>query len=239
MRNEETHGEGRGRTVDGERAEGVKVDPGESASRGVPLEVRGPRVEVAGGWAVEVGRSVSAVNGSEWAVVCSGPSVHREGLAWKALRFFRERSEAVAFAVAFVPWLDKARRWPTSEELARLEDLACPIVRTDATAGALVHGLVLGGMVDPASMLDRVAMAYAFGRMLDAAPSGQCTDDEDDRQRLALSLAGSWLGSRDVGCVREGLAMLERGERLEGFRLESWIVSVARLAGLRHAEVSK
>jgi hypothetical protein len=163
-----------------------------------------------------------------------------------------DRAGAIAFLLALAPWMLTHRRIPTQDECCRLEDIAgCieddgpPVDREPVASGpvstnrdvARCTSLVLGASEE---IVDRVAMAYAFGRALDGREfAGLALDDEDDRQRAALALSAWWTSSRDVECVREGLAMLQRGESLEGFRLDSWLVSVARLAGLRHAEVSR
>jgi hypothetical protein len=228
VKNEQMSGETRGRAVDAERSEGVTVDP--------------VRVEVAG-WVVEVGRLGCDEPG--WGVV-----LWRAGhySLYRVVRIYPDRFGALAFAVALIPWLDSSvnrpsggYRWPSAADLATLEDVASPIVRTDATSGGLVHGLVLGRSDEHAEIVDRLGLAMYFGRAFDGftcQPLG-CALEEDACDRLALRLSGAWLGSRDVECVREGLAVLARGERLDGFRWESWIVSVARLAGIRGAEVSK
>lgn len=106
------------------------------------------------------------------------------------------------------------------------------------SSGGPVDGAVLGGVSFASNNLVSVVMlAGRIARHLDGL-AALALDDEDDRQRAALSLAQWFVGQRDAQTVAEGLRMLRDGGQIHGYPWESFIVSAGRLAGVA-VEVSR
>lgn len=230
----------RGRAVGANGGGGVMLDLDGVGRIGVSRRVRSR------GWSQDAaGREIPGTSREHavwvvWARVGSADAAE--------LREYPEtdRALACAFLLALAPWIDIERRAPTPDECNRIEDNGPPVVReaveVSRSQGSEADGASCAGfrLGSTPALLDRVALAFWFARALDrGAVAWSCLGDEDDRQRVALELAAAWSESPDVACVLAGLEIIERGDRLAGHAWESWLVSVARLAGTRHAEVSK